>query len=73
MPGFAFTAERLDGKLYVETLEGSLFVKAASARLEILNPVGEVLKTIEAVQDGEELRFTLDGSVPGLNYHLIME
>ncbi len=73
MPGFAFTAERLDGKLYAETLEGRLFVKAASAQLEILSPVGEVLKTLAGETCGEELCFDLDGSVPGWNYRLTVE
>ena len=70
MMGFTFTNVTLSGKLFAETLEGSLQVKADAARLEILSPVGEVLQILE--QTGEEgiVRFDLDGGIPGLQYHL---
>ena len=38
--GMPFTAVEFKGKLYAETLEGCVRVKAQAAKLEILNPVG---------------------------------
>lgn len=73
MPGLQFTIVRLDGKLYAETLEGSLRVKAARARLQILSPVGEILKELIGEKDGDEIVFKLAGDVPGVQYHLIIE
>ena len=58
------------GKLYAETLEGSIRVKADAARLEVLNPVGEVIAELEGEKSGDEIRFVLDGAVPGVQYHL---
>lgn len=43
---FEFTAVEFKGKLYAETLEGVLTVRAQAAELEILNPVGERLKVL---------------------------
>ena len=71
MPGMQFTIVRMDGKLYAETLEGSLRVKAREAALEILSPVGEVLSVLKGEQDGEEIVFNLKGDIPGVQYHLI--
>ena len=71
MPGLKFTIVRMDGKLYAETLEGTLRVKAENATLEILNPVGDVLAVIEGQKDGDEVCFVLRGDIPGIQYHLI--
>lgn len=63
--GMPFTAVEFKGKLYAETLEGKIFVKAREAVLRILNPVGEVLAEIcgKAEETGTK---NLDG-VSGTN------
>ena len=71
MPGIQFTIVRLDGKLYAETLEGSLLVKAGSAKLTALDPIGNVLGDIPGVPEKDGIRFTMTGDLPGVNYHLI--
>ena len=73
MPGLQFTIVRLDGKLYAETLEGSLCVKAQQATLLILSPIGDVLAELEGEQSGDEVVFELKGDVPGVQYHLIVK
>ena len=73
MPGFRFTQVRMDGKLYAETMEGSLLVKAGSARLTALDPAGNALGEIPGVQEQDGIRFMMKGDLPGVNYHLIME
>ena len=72
MMGIPFTAVEFKGKLYAETLEGSICVKADRAELEILSPVGEVLARKEGEKSGDGVRFLLDGSVPGVQYHLVI-
>lgn len=73
MMGITFTNVLLKGKLFAETLEGTIYINAEAASLEILNPVGEILSTMagEKVENG--VRFKLDGTVPGVQYHLILE
>ena len=73
MPGLQFTIVRMDGKLYAETLEGKVRVKAQKAALEILNPVGEVLAVLEGTPDGGAVVFDLKGDVPGVQYHLTVQ
>ena len=74
MMGIPFAAITFAGKLYAETLEGRLFVRARRAALEILDPAGGVLATLEGEgTESGEVCFTLDGSVPGLHYHLTVE
>ena len=70
MMGVPFAAVEFKGKLYAETLEGAIRVKAKEAALEILNPVGEVLAEINGYYEDGEVRFELDGSVPGIQYRL---
>ena len=70
---FEFTAVEFKGKLYAETLEGVLTVRVQSAELEILNPVGERLKVLSGEKEHGMIRFTLDGSVPGIQYHLTIK
>lgn len=72
MMGFTFTNVTLQGKLFAETLEGTLSVRAQRATLEILSPIGEVLASLPGVPDGDTVRFDLDGSVPGVQYHLTL-
>ena len=75
VPGmpFEFTAVEFKGKLFAETLEGCIYVKAKEATLEILNPVGEVLAQFDGKQENGEVQFALDGSIPGVQYHLIVK
>lgn len=73
MMGVPFTAVEFKGKLYAETLEGRIAVKADRAYLEVLNPVGEVLATSDGEKCGDEICFYLDGSVPGIQYRLVTE
>ena len=71
MPGFAFTAVRMDGKIYAETLEGRLLVQAKKAILTVLDPVGKELAVVEGSAKDGVVSFDLDGTVPGLHYHLV--
>lgn len=73
MPGLQFTIARLDGKLYAETLEGELRVKADKARLQFLSPVGEIVGELEGIKDGNDVVFTLTGEYPSVQYLLIRE
>ena len=73
MPGLSFTMVRLDGKLYAETLEGSLFVKASAAKLAVLDPVGKVLGEIKGEQRDGGVYFNMLGDLPGVQYHLTIE
>lgn len=68
--GYEFTAVTMKGKLFADTLEGTISVKAESAVLEILNPVGEIIGDLEGKKDGDSVIFHLDGTVPGIMYHL---
>lgn len=70
MPGLNFTMVRMDGKLYAETLEGSLTVKAESARLTALDPVGREIGEIEGEECDGNIRFVMKGDLPGVQYHL---
>ena len=71
--GMPFTAVEMKGKLYAETLEGTLHVKAENATLQILNPVGEVLAEMDGEKAGGDICFVLNGDVPGVQYHLRIE
>lgn len=71
--GMPFTAVEFKGKLYAETLEGTLHVKAEKATLQILSPVGEVLSETVGEKTGEDICFTLNGDVPGIQYCLIIK
>ena len=73
MMGIPFTAVTFGGKLFAETLEGTLYVKARRALLEILDPAGAVLATLAGQEAGDEVAFALDGTVPGIQYHLTIE
>ena len=48
-------------------------MKAQAASLEILNPVGEVLTRMEGEKAEGGIQFKLDGTVPGVQYHLVVE
>ncbi len=70
MSGLQFTMVRMDGKLYAETLEGSLFVKAESAVLTALDPAGREIGVIKGEKSGDGIRFAMKGDLPGVQYHL---
>ena len=73
MPGIRFTMVRMDGKLYAETLEGSVTVRAENARLFALDPIGQVLGEIAGLREGDSIRFDMKGDFAGVNYHLKVE
>lgn len=70
MPGMNFTMVRMDGKLYAETLEGSLTVTAESAKLIALDPVGREIGEIAGEKCDGGIRFAMKGDLPGVQYHL---
>ena len=71
--GRTFTTVILGGRLYVETLEGVLYIKAEEADLFILSPVGNVLAKLEGSKSEKGICFVLDGDIPGVQYHLIIK
>ncbi len=73
MPGLQFTMVRKDGKLYAETLEGSILVRAASARLIALDPVGNELGEIQGQKQENDVLFNMLGDLPGVQYLLTIE
>ena len=73
MMGLPFTSVEFKGKLYAETLEGTLHVKVKDAMLQILNPVGEILSEMDGERNGENICFTLNGEIPAVQYHLIIK
>lgn len=72
-PGVPFGMVHMDGKLFADTLEGSLFVSAREASLEILDTTGHSVMEVEGktVQGGIE--FTLSGEAAGVQYHLTIK
>ncbi len=73
MPGIPFSLIDMQGKLYAETAEGTLYIDAPSALLELLDPNGEVLRVISGTPVDGGVAFTLDGSVPSVNWRLVTE
>ena len=71
--GMKLNIVTLAGKLYAETMEGEIIVKAKSATLKILNPVGEALSEIHGKNKGDYVTIQLDGSIPGIQYHLCIK
>lgn len=72
MMGITFTNVTLKGKLFAETMEGVLKVKAEKGILEVLNPVGEVIGSMEGVADADGISFVLE-KTKGILFHLIIE
>ena len=71
MMGISFTAVTFQGKLFVETLEGTLLVKAEAARLEVLKSGrGNRLVPMKVKRTREGVRFKLTGEFAGANYIL---
>ena len=73
MSGLQFTMVRKDGKLYAETLEGSVFVKATAAKLTVLDPVGRELGQIKGESRDGGVYFNMLGDLPGVQYRLVIE
>lgn len=72
MMGFKARHITMKGKLYIETLEGEISVKADAAKLYALSQTGEVIKEILGVKKENEVIFVLDGSVPSAQYKLVV-
>ena len=72
MPGLSFTMVRMDGHLYAETLEGSILVRARSARLRVLDPVGQMICESVGTPCADGILFEL-AQYPGFTYHVIIE
>ena len=74
MPGIKMKCIKMNGKLYAETLEGSMEVKAEKkAVLEILDTEGNVLETMEQASGNGIATFELDGNTAGIFYHLTLD
>lgn len=73
MMGIPFTAVQFKGKLYAETLEGKIVVKAEEAILKVLDPVGEEIGEITGEKTSGGIQFTMTGELPGIQYHLIIQ
>lgn len=71
--GLRFTTAVLAGKLYAETLEGEVYVKAEEAELRILSPVGDVLAKMTGCRTEKGICFALDGGIPGIQYQLTIK
>lgn len=70
MPGLNFTMCHMDGKIYAETMEGSVRVKAADARLVALDIYGRELGEIKGEKKEGGIVFSMIGDLPGVQYHL---
>ncbi len=70
MMGIPLTAVTLKGKLYAETLKGSIRVKGEGAVLEMLDTVGNVTGTVSGRSENGETVFTLDGGQAAVQYCL---
>lgn len=70
--GYSFTAVIFAGKLYADTLEGTICVKAKTASLKVLNPVGEVIGEIAGKPAETGIVFSIRGDIPGVQYQLTM-
>ena len=71
--GIPVTIVTMAGKLYVETLEGELLVSASAATLELLDPTGKILVTLKGEPCADGVRFQLDGTVPAVQYRLLLK
>ncbi len=73
MYGVTINAVTMAGKLYADTAEGELLVRGTSATLEILNPVGKVIGQVTGQGRDGWVSLPLDGTVPGIQFHLTVE
>lgn len=73
MMGIQVTEVHFEGKLYAETLEGKLLVKAKEAVIKVLSPVGEEISQIEGEKTDQGIQFIMTGEIPGIQYHILMK
>ena len=73
MMGVTFTNVALRGKLYADTLEGTICVKAKAASLTALDTYGNPIKKIAGERAADGVVFVLDGEVPSVNYVISVE
>lgn len=69
--GYPLTTVIFKGKLYAETMEGSISVRANAATLEVLDTTGHVLHVLEGEKCSEQVVFELTGDIPGVQYRLM--
>lgn len=72
MMGYKVTHVSMNGKLYIEPLEGNVKVKAQTAKLYALSQIGEVIQEFEGVTVAETVEFHLDGTIPSAQYKLVV-
>ena len=70
MMGIPFTAVQMKGKLYAETLEGTILVQAEAARLYILDINGKEIGEATGERTPDGISFSMKGDLPGIQYHL---
>ncbi|MCM1283327.1 MAG: hypothetical protein NC180_07195 [Muribaculaceae bacterium] len=71
--GIPFTAVAFRGKLYADTLEGSICVKAEQAVMEVLSPVGVVLAELHGEKTEDGIRFEMTGEIPGIQFRISVQ
>lgn len=72
MMGVPINQVTMAGKLYAETAEGILLVKARAAVLEVLDPTGNVLASFKGQPCSEGVFFDLPSQTPGVQFRLIL-
>ena len=73
MMGMPVTHITMKGKLYVNTLEGELWLPGRTAKLELLSQEGEVLATYDGESQDGNVKFVLGGEIPSTQYRLVVE
>lgn len=73
MMGIPFTAVQLKGKLYAETLDGTICVKAEKAELKVLDITGTEIGEVSGERTNDGVVFRVNGTIPGIQYHLIIK
>ncbi len=69
-PAGFFTDVVLRGKLYADTLEGTLCVRCRAATLTALDPVGKPICDLKGTPTPEGIEFQLDGKIPAVQFLL---
>ena len=73
MMGMPVTHITMKGKLYVNTLEGELWLQGRTAKLELLSQEGVVLATYDGESQDGNVKFVLGGEIPSTQYRLVVE
>lgn len=68
IPGIPFTAAAFRGKLYADTLEGTIIVKAPHATLTALDVYGNELEEIPGEAGAQGVAFPIRGEQPALAF-----